>query len=225
VLEAIDFNGEDPSPVVARKLAEFGFDLSWTAPVSALITELAAVPLGAGDLPLRLSDVAPDRCVREMEFYIPLNPVSPALLEELLAQGRPPAEPPGEAPSLHFAPKQGFMRGFVDLVCEHHGRYYLLDWKSNRLGPGHEEYHRSRLNHAMLSHRYDLQINLYSLALHQLLRQRLAGYVYERDFGGAAYVFLRGVSRALGPAYGIFTYRPEPRFIDALGQVLIPNYA
>jgi exodeoxyribonuclease V beta subunit len=225
VLETIDFTGADPAPIVARKLAEYGFDPSWNAPVCALTMELASVPLGAGEFPLRLSEVAPDRMVREMEFYFPLNPVSPALLEGLLAQGRPPAEPPDEPPSLHFAPAQGFLRGFIDLVCEHRGRYYLVDWKSNRLGPGPEDYRRDRLDRAMQAHRYDLQINLYSLALHLLLRRRMAGYVYERDFGGAVYVFLRGVSRALGPEVGMFTHRPERRFIDALGGALIPNYA
>jgi hypothetical protein len=56
-----------------------------------------------------------------------------------------------------------------------------------------------------------------------LLRQRLAGYVYERDFGGAVYVFLRGVSRARGPEVGIYTHRLEPRRLDALGRALIPN--
>jgi exodeoxyribonuclease V beta subunit len=223
VLEEIDFNGADPSPVVARKLDEFGFDRSWTAPVSNLMEELVSAPLGAGDFPLRLCEVAQDRCVREMEFYFPLNPVSPARLEELLAQDRPPSGPQDEPSSLHFAPTQGFLRGFIDLVCEHRGRYYLVDWKSNRLGPGIEDYRSDLLDRAMRAHRYDLQITLYSLALHQLLRQRLAGYVYERDFGGAVYVFLRGVSRARGPEVGIYTHRLEPRRLDALGRALIPN--
>jgi exodeoxyribonuclease V beta subunit len=223
VLETIDFTGTDPFPAVSQKLAEFGFDLSWSAPVSALMEELASVPLWPGEFPLRLCEVEPDRCLREMEFYFPLNPVTPASLEELLAQGRPSADPSDEPPALHFAPTQGFMRGFVDLVCEHRGRYFLIDWKSNRLGPAGDAYRRDRLSRAMLAHRYDLQINLYCLALHQLLRQRLAGYVYERDFGGAIYVFLRGVSRALGPEAGIYTYRPERRFIDALGRALMPT--
>lgn len=224
LLETIDFTGNDVSPVVTQKLTEFGFDLSWADPVSALMQELAAVPLEAVEFPLRLCEVAPERCIREMEFYFPLHPVSPARLEELLALGRPPAESSDEIPSLQFAPTQGFLRGFIDLVCEHRGRFYLIDWKSNRLGPGNEAYRRERLSRTMHLHRYDLQINLYSLALHQLLRQRLPGYVYERDFGGALYVFLRGVSRELAPDAGIYTHRPERGLIDALGRALIPNY-
>ncbi len=228
LLETIDFTAPVSADVVARKLAEFAFDASWAAPVGAMIAELAALPLLAGEHPPRLSEICPERCVKEMEFYFPLNRVSPARLEEALAPvgpppggGGPAEEPPG---LLTFAPTHGFLRGFIDLVCEHRGRYYLVDWKSNRLGPGIDDYRSERLHPAMRTHRYDLQIQLYSLALHQLLRQRVPGYAYERHFGGAIYIFLRGLKRTLGPACGIFAFRPERRAIDRLGKVLIPDY-
>ncbi|MCU0558864.1 MAG: exodeoxyribonuclease V subunit beta [Desulfobacterales bacterium] len=224
LLEAVDFTGSDAAAVVAQKLSEFGFDPCWTEPVSALVQDLAAVALEAAEFPLRLGEVAPERCIREMEFYFPLHPVDPARLEDLLAPGRPAAEPSDELPPLQFAPTQGFMRGFIDLVCEHRGRFYLIDWKSNRLGADTDAYRRERLGRAMQAHRYDLQIHLYSLALHQLLRQRLPDYLYERDFGGAIYVFLRGVNRELAPDAGIYTQRPERGLIDTLGRALIPSY-
>jgi exodeoxyribonuclease V beta subunit len=126
---------------------------------------------------------------------------------------------------LHFAPTRGFMKGFIDLVFEHRGRYYLIDWKSNRLGAVPEDYHHRRLGPAMGSHRYDLQYHLYTVALHQYLRRRVPGYDYTRDFGGACYVFLRGVSRNHGSDYGLFCDRPEPRLVQALGEALIPDYA
>jgi exodeoxyribonuclease V beta subunit len=70
-----------------------------------------------------------------------------------------------------------------------------------------------------------LQYHIYTLALHQYLRQRVPGYDYDRDFGGVSYVFLRGVSCAAGPAYGLFVDRPAPRLVHALGKALIPGYA
>ncbi len=227
LLEAIDFTTSEPATLAARKLAEFGFDRSWAEPVSAMIAELAAVPLLPGEHPPRFSEVGRERCVTEMEFYFPLNRVSPALLEEVLAPMGPPLEVAGQAeepPALTFAPTHGFLRGFIDLVCEHRGRYYLVDWKSNRLGPGLEDYRSERLHQAMRAHRYDLQLQLYSLALHRLLRQRVAGYTYERHFGGAIYIFLRGVRRTLGPAYGIFAFRPQRGCIERLEKALIPDH-
>ena len=47
----------------------------------------------------------------------------------------------------------------------------------------------------MGQYRYDLQYLLYTLALHRYLRTRLGEqYDYERDIGGVAYLFLRGMN-------------------------------
>jgi exodeoxyribonuclease V beta subunit len=117
------------------------------------------------------------------------------------------------------------MKGFIDLVFEQHGRFYLIDWKSNRLGPAPEDYGRERLATAMAEHDYDLQYHLYALAFHQYLRRRVADYEYDRDFGGICYVFLRGIDRRRGPEFGLFHDRPAPSLMHALGETLIPDYA
>jgi len=183
-----------------------------------------------GASPVRLAEVGRDRRIAEMEFYFPLNLVTPAVLEEVFARhgtppvvGGPPADKTIER--LHFAPTRGFMKGFIDLVFEQRGRYYLIDWKSNRLGAAPEDYHCRRLGRVMREHLYDLQYHIYTLALHQYLRRRVPGYDYARDFGGVCYVFLRGVNRARGPEYGFFRDRPEPRLVHALGKALIPDDA
>ena len=97
-----------------------------------------------------LAEVGRDRRIAEMEFYFPLNLVTPAVLEEVFARhgtppvvGGPPAAETIER--LHFAPTRGYMKGFIDLVFEHRGRFYLIDWKSNRLGAALEDYHCNRL--------------------------------------------------------------------------------
>jgi exodeoxyribonuclease V beta subunit len=117
------------------------------------------------------------------------------------------------------------MKGFIDLAFEHRGRYYLVDWKSNRRGAALENYHRDRLGAVMGEHFYQLQYHIYTLAFHQYLRRRVPGYDYGRDFGGVCYVFLRGVNCAGGPQYGLFVDRPAPLLVHALGKALIPGYA
>ncbi|MEG0557396.1 MAG: hypothetical protein RR574_13165, partial [Comamonas sp.] len=74
------------------------------------------------------------------------------------------------------------------------GRYWVLDYKTNHLGPDAGAYTPQALAHAMLAHRYDVQAALYLLALHRLLRSRL-GQAYEpaQQLGGALYYFLRGI--------------------------------
>jgi exodeoxyribonuclease V beta subunit len=71
------------------------------------------------------------------------------------------------------------LKGFIDLVFRHEGRYYLLDYKSNWLGESSEAYTQQAMASAMQMHRYDLQYQLYTLALHRYLRHRIADYRYE----------------------------------------------
>ncbi|MBS2694220.1 hypothetical protein KFY51_30350, partial [Salmonella enterica subsp. enterica serovar 1,4,[5],12:i:-] len=91
---------------------------------------------------------------------------------------------------------QGMLKGFIDLVFCWQGKYYLLDYKSNWLGEDSSAYTRPAMEQAMAEHRYDLQYQLYTLALHRYLRHRLPDYDYRRHFGGVIYLFLRGVDAA-----------------------------
>ena len=54
------------------------------------------------------------------------------------------------------------LKGFIDLVFRHDGRYYLLDYKSNWLGENSEAYTQQAMASAMQLHRYDLQYQLYT---------------------------------------------------------------
>ena len=111
----------------------------------------------------------------------------------------------------------GYLRGFVDLVAERHGAWYVIDYKTNLLGTRAEDYARPRLEAAMRRHGYPLQYLLYVLALHRLLRWRLPGYGYEEHMGGVFYLFTRGIEAAGGEAgQGIHFHRPSAACIDAL---------
>ena len=76
------------------------------------------------------------------------------------------------------------------------------------------DYGRPALERAMREHRYDLQYQLYSLALHRLLALRLPGYDFDRHFGGVFYLFLRGM-----PQGGIFHARPSRELVLGLDQL------
>jgi exodeoxyribonuclease V beta subunit len=105
----------------------------------------------------------------------------------------------------------------MDLVFEHQGRFYVLDYKSNHLGDSAEAYGPDALQQAMIQHRYDLQYQLYTLALHRYLASRLPDYDYERHIGGVFYLFLRGMQA--DSSQGIFFTRPEPALIHALDRL------
>jgi exodeoxyribonuclease V beta subunit len=112
---------------------------------------------------------------------------------------------------------RGLLKGYVDLVFEHGGRYFVADHKSNRLGENDAGYGAAAMRGAVLGHRYELQYALYLLALHRLLRARLgAGYDAPKQLGGAVYLFLRGHA---APGGGLHLERPPQVLVDELDQL------
>jgi exodeoxyribonuclease V beta subunit len=166
-----------------------------------------------------------------VEFAHPIQPIFPAQLQTLFAQHGSggagsggareiPADFPARLGRLQFRPLEGFMRGFIDLLFEFEGRYYLLDWKSNWLGERIGHYNQTGMRACMLHHTYFLQYHLYTLATDLFLRSRIPNYDYEQHFGGVIYVFLRGVDPSR-PDCGSFCDRPDGQRIAALRQTLI----
>ncbi len=123
-----------------------------------------------------------------------------------------------KAGELGFATVSGMLKGFIDLVFEHQGKYYVLDWKSNHLGDDPNAYRGDQLIGAMRDHRYDLQYQIYALALQRFLRSRIPDYNYETHFGGVYYLFLRGIE--VGSDSGIFYARPSESLLAELDLLI-----
>lgn len=146
----------------------------------------------------------------EMSFMLAVQDIDlPALdawvrLHTFSGAARPPLLP-GQL--------NGMLKGFIDLVFEHEGRFHVLDYKSNWLGASDEAYRGETMQAAVLAHRYELQYLFYLLALHRLLKVRLLDYDYDRHVGGALYLFLRGSG---APSRGVFAARPPRVVIEAL---------
>jgi exodeoxyribonuclease V beta subunit len=152
----------------------------------------------------------------EMEFWLAVEAADTARLDALLREHIAPGRP---RPALGAQAINGMLKGFIDLTVEHAGRYYLIDWKSNWLGPNADAYGPEALEAAMLEHRYDLQFVLYLVALHRHLADRLEDYDYDRHIGGAVYVFLRGIRAAEGTLAdnaGVYAGRPSRELIEAI---------
>ena len=119
-------------------------------------------------------------------------------------------------PVLKWNRLNGMLKGFMDLVFVVEDQYYVMDYKSNYLGDTNADYTRDAMGHAMASHRYDLQLVLYTLALHRLLKARLADYDYDIHVGGAVYLFLRGVD---GTDNGVYGERPSRELMEKLDRM------
>lgn len=93
-------------------------------------------------------------------------------------------------------PLYRYLKGEIDLVYEHDGRFFVVDYKSNFLGNDIHAYHEQALIETMDKAGYWLQAAIYQVALHRLLKMRIKDYVgnEHRYLGAVEYLFLRGVA-------------------------------
>jgi len=156
--------------------------------------------------------------LKEPEFYFPLASVNVADLAKLLGEHR---RRDLETKSTHQL--NGMLHGFIDLLFEYNGKYYVADYKSNYLGDSLEEYNTEAMTQAIEAHDYDLQYLIYSWALHQMLSQKLPNYSFPEHFGGVYYFFLRGMSRSGPDMSGIYQKQITPEEMDILTQIFDIN--
>jgi exodeoxyribonuclease V beta subunit len=178
----------------------------------AWLREVATTPLP----PLGAALAGLDAVLTEMEFWFPSEQLDVAALDQLCC-----ARLLGNTPRPQLPERQlhGMLKGFADLVFEHDGRYWVLDYKSNALGAGDAAYTQGAMAAGMAAHRYDIQGAIYMLALHRLLRSRLgADYDPARQLGGAIFLFLRGIAN---PAtHGCCLLGPDLLLLDGLDRLL-----
>jgi exodeoxyribonuclease V beta subunit len=156
--------------------------------------------------PLILRDLITEHMWPEMEFNLEVAHVSATALDQLI-QAHVFAGSP--RPALQARVMQGMLTGSMDLVLQHDGRYWVVDYKSNKL-PSYDPF---TLQDAVLHKRYEVQYVLYTLALHRLLKVRLPAYDYAQHMGGAVYLFLRGIH---AEGAGVHLQRPPQALIEAL---------
>ena len=222
IFEFWDFESQDDDAMqtlVNKTLLQYGFEDHWTSPVCDWIKSVLATPLAANS-DLKLNQLSQPQRLDELAFYFPVAGLSVSGLQQallpLLAVDSPLAKVISQ---LQFFDLTGFMKGFIDLVFEYEGRFYIVDYKSNYLGQQQVAYQTDELNQAMVSHDYPLQYLIYSLALHRYLRLRLPDYDPEQHLGGAYYLFIRGMQPEWGQA-GVFYDKLSVAVLDALDQCL-----
>lgn len=187
-------------------------DETFTEPLQNWLQQISHTPL-SNEIGIALADLANKDCIKEMPFYLAIREHFDveAFNRTLKAHHHLPSEP------LQFEQIQGMVRGSIDLVFRHNGKYYLVDYKSNFLGSTLADYNQEELKKEMLHSHYDWQYLIYTLALHRYLQSVVPHYDYARDFGGVFYLFLRGMNGE--PQSGVFYDRPSVELITELDGV------
>ncbi|MCF1958468.1 PD-(D/E)XK nuclease family protein, partial [Escherichia coli] len=214
LLEVLDFSQPIDELWIQGQLTAQGFDEKWAPLLVTWMETLFHTPLNSQGL--CLADIPKSQQLDELQFYLPIEKeVSSAQLTQLISQFDPLSK---RCPALQFQQVEGMLKGFIDLVFSWEGKYYVVDYKSNWLGESSEDYTQEAMMNAMMDHRYDLQYQLYTLALHRFLQQRIPDYDYRTHFGGIYYLFLRGIDKE-HPGNGVYAYLPDEAFVLALDSL------
>ena len=167
----------------------------------SVISKTLALPIFPGVL---LADIPPEKRKAEMRFHFSFHNALDREKLLRLAVGKVPADS-GDPDGF---PDGGYVTGSIDLVFEHGGKYFVLDWKSNLL----PDYSRESLDRSMAENFYRLQYMIYLAAFTRYLRNRLrlpafGEEEYEKYIGGVFYIYMRGADPAV-PGSGVFFDRP-----------------
>jgi exodeoxyribonuclease V beta subunit len=226
--------------LAAKVLPSYGFSPEILVPkLIAGLCDTLRTPLGGPLGYFCLESLSASDRINELRFDMPVcsskGPIRPEDLAACFEAGGEDEvlceEDFQRFRELSFAPFEGFMTGYIDLIfrvpSQEGVRYFVADYKSNRLTPfSHGRcvlggYTFTHLREQMRAHDYTLQYHLYILALHRFLKSRLgSSYDYDRCMGGAYYLFIRGMNgeREVGgkESPGIFYHKPKEVVIDAL---------
>ncbi len=179
VLQSVDYEMVDNCRDYSELLAQPSFKqlVDDALPASGL-------PFVLGEEPLWLPQFAE-------RIWCALNVECPLIGRPL--SSLPNAKRQAELPFHHKLPIASVaadeLTGIIDLVFEHEGKIYIIDWKSNHSPTGYEA---DTLEEMMEHGGYHGQYRTYILALWRLYEAWGIADFWQR-FGGVCYVFLRGV--------------------------------
>ncbi|GAB6097491.1 hypothetical protein JCM14469_37450 [Desulfatiferula olefinivorans] len=216
ILETIDFKAVARHPdrllaadetrlIIDRAMQRYGMDRAFRDEVARIIADTITAPIPPLGDSFCLGDLTAAQRLHEVEFVFPM----PGALPDVS----------GLEPSAG-----GYIRGFIDLIFRAEGRFYIADWKSNRLERG---YDAAAMEQSMGDADYHLQYTIYTLATLRWLEKCLGpSFDRTRHFGGIFYFYLRGMGK--GNGQGIYHVPPEKvtllsdleRAVAAAAQVL-----
>ena len=222
LLEAIGDQGfdrvaSDPElrrEILVASLKTQSYGEAWVNPLDTWLQLFLHTEFNLGSTPFTFDALSLEDTRMEMEFWFEVNHANLKSIDAVVTQEILEGQ---KRPALKSGMLNGMLKGFMDLTFRIGDRYYVADYKSNRLGSTDTHYSQEAIESAVLEHRYDLQYALYLLALHRYLKSRLGDhYDYDERIGGVAYFFLRGIR---SPTQGLHFIKPSRAMIEALDRL------
>jgi exodeoxyribonuclease V beta subunit len=171
-------------------------------------------------LNVSLETAATDTGLSEWEFLLPLGEagITGQALSNIFARHARNDDERNYSLDLAGLPGQalsGMLTGYIDRLVQADGRWGVVDWKSNYLGPRYADYCRSAMWRCAAGQHYLLQIHLYLVALRRYLRLYGSG----TQVVSGSLLFLRGVLPEAGQ--GVLEITPPEALLNDLDGLFV----
>ncbi|XBC41668.1 MAG: exodeoxyribonuclease V subunit beta [Buchnera aphidicola (Kaburagia rhusicola rhusicola)] len=214
ILKHIHFHKDINITWISQQLEKNNFKKHWGNMLQDWIYKILNTPLN--NYNLCLSQLNPNNYVKELEFFLPIkNKLTDTKLNRVIRNFNSSAE---SSSKIFFDSIKGILVGSIDLVFKWEKKYYLVDYKSNWLGYSKLDYSIPAMQNVIYTHHYDLQYQLYSIALHRYLKKRINNYSFHKHFGGIYLLFLRA-RNITDPDKGLFFTLPTSTSIKQLDNL------
>lgn len=216
ILHKINFSEKLNFDFFSESLKKYKFSEKWAPILIDWVDNI--IHLKLKNINFNLSMLKKNQFIKEMKFFLPIQKILNSTDLNHIIQSLDPIS--SLAPKISFNPITGLLTGSIDLVFVWNKRYYIIDYKSNYLGENKNAYSTINIKKEIIKNRYDLQYQIYTIALHQYLNKKIKKYQYKNDFGGIFYIFLRGINHK-HTSHGIFYTMPNCLLVNNLLNLLL----
>jgi exodeoxyribonuclease V beta subunit len=213
ILEHADFGffaSDEATRLVEKQLRDYGLSPMLAPEIKRDLAIVATTPLLSGENEPSLASL--HRTIRELEFTLSLDHPNLDRLADILERHGGFEGYPARLREMRGQSLKAFLRGFIDLVFEWEGRWYVADYKSNSL----PSYGAAAIVEAVQREHYVLQGLLYSAAAVRYLRTRLTDFDPSTQWGGAMFLFLRGMRGPDAPGASVFFDAQSTELLESL---------
>lgn len=218
LLKHHNFSKEPNCSWISKEVKNNNFSLKWIDLIKEWIFNITNTFLNTNTNTITLSKLKNKEYIKEFEFYIPIkHTISSNSLNYLLKSFNSSISK--KSKNLTFDSIKGILVGSIDLVFFWKEKYYLIDYKSNWLGKDNTYYNKHSIHKTIIKYKYDLQYQIYSLALHRYLKKRIHNYSLKKHFGGIFYLFIRAFTK-INQTNGTFFTIPSYDLIKKLDKLL-----
>ncbi|QJC30142.1 exodeoxyribonuclease V subunit beta [Enterobacteriaceae endosymbiont of Plateumaris sericea] len=215
IFEKLDFTQKISYSFIKKEFCNKEINPSWYILLIKWLTNILNHPLGMDNI--ILSKIENKNKKTELEFYLTIkNKLCIIEFNKIICQYDNISK---KLPILNNN-IQGILKGFIDLVFLWNNKYYLIDYKSNWLGKDYAKYTKKYIEKNICLNRYDLQYQIYTLALHKYLSFRIKNYNYKEHFGSVLYLYIRGINNFKNNSNGIWEIKPSYKLIEKLDKLI-----